>query len=107
MAVTREEAYIGGQELQTYIFKHKECSTIIRDFVASLFEKQQGASVAQWYNTYLLDYWLLVQSRPAAVHFSHKKEFKNNDIKNDVIKKDDTVLTEIIKNGLIALLNLY
>ena len=34
----------------------------------------EGASVAQWYNTYLLDYWLPVQSRPAAVHFSHKKK---------------------------------
>ena len=32
----------------------------------------------------------------------HKKEFENNDIKNDVIKKDDTVLTEIERNKLIA-----
>ena len=35
---------------------------------------EKGALVAQWYNTYLLDYWLPVQSRPAAVHFSHKKD---------------------------------
>ena len=33
-----------------------------------------GASVAQCYNTYLLDYWLPVQSWPVAVHFSHKKD---------------------------------
>ena len=36
--------------------------------------RAEGASVAQWYNTYLLDSWLLVQSWPAAVHFSHKKD---------------------------------
>ena len=36
--------------------------------------KVGGGSVAQWYNTYLLDYWLPVQSQPVAVHLSHKKD---------------------------------